>query len=185
MAESEPKRLPFEPKKRKKKTPVSPQSSAESRPQPSAVAASSAKATPVGDRSPDRLGQAATGRKSGSKSSPATLEQTRIPDRVSRRMVSRIMIFSGLPTLVGITIFFLSYVVVTRKLFEIPNVAVLLVSIGCFGLGVLGLSYGVLSASWEEEVSGSPLGWQEFRTNLGRFLGAWRDFRQNQSSKSG
>jgi len=175
MAESEPKRLPFEPKKRKKKQPVSNQGSAESGiPQPS----SSAKAPPV---VPKAVKTAKSPNATPGKA-PATLQQTRIPDRVSRRMVSRIIIFSGLPTLLGISIFFMSYIVVTRKLLEIPNVAVLLVSIGCFGLGVLGLSYGVLSASWEEEVTGSPLGWQEFRTNLGRFLGAWREFRQKKPS---
>ena len=175
MAESEPKRLPFEPKKRKKKQPVPSQSSAES---PVPQASSPAKAAPVAQTTV----RTTKSRNADLGKAPATLEQTRIPDRVSRRMVSRIIIFSGLSTLLGISIFFMSYIVVTRKLFEIPNVAVLLVSIGCFGLGVLGLSYGVLSASWEEEVPGTLLGWQEFRTNLGRFLGAWREFRQKKPS---
>jgi hypothetical protein len=64
--------------------------------------------------------------------------------------------------------------VVSKGLFDLPNTAVLLVSMGCFGLGVLGLSYGVLSASWDEEVSGSTLGWEEFNTNFGRMREAWR-----------
>jgi hypothetical protein len=51
---------------------------------------------------------------------------------------------------------------------------VVLVSMGFFGLGVLGLSYGVLSASWDEEIPGTKLGWQEFTTNLGRMTSAWR-----------
>ncbi|HAT13385.1 MAG TPA: DUF3464 domain-containing protein, partial [Microcoleaceae bacterium UBA11344] len=31
------------------------------------------------------------------------------------------------------------------------------------------------SASWDEEVSGSSLGWEEFNTNFGRMREAWRD----------
>ena len=98
-----------------------------------------------------------------------------IPEAVSKRMISRIALFCGLPTLLGISTFFVSYLIVSKALFDLPNTAVLLVSMGCFGLGVLGLSYGVLSASWDEEVSGSSLGWEEFNTNFGRMREAWRD----------
>jgi len=54
------------------------------------------------------------------------------------------------------------------------------VSMGFFGLGVLGLSYGVLSASWDEEIPGSKLGWREFTTNWGRMTSAWRSARQKE-----
>ncbi|NJK66496.1 MAG: DUF3464 family protein [Microcoleus sp. CSU_2_2] len=103
-----------------------------------------------------------------------------IPEAVSKRMISRIALFCGLPTLLGISTFFVSYLIVSKGLFDLPNTAVLLVSMGCFGLGVLGLSYGVLSASWDEEVSGSRLGWEEFTTNFGRMREGWR----NAKSKS-
>ena len=97
-----------------------------------------------------------------------------IPEVVSQRMISRIAVFCGIPTLLGISTFFVSYLIVSKGLFDLPNTAVLLVSMGCFGLGVLGLSYGVLSASWDEEISGSTLGWEEFNTNFGRMREAWR-----------
>ncbi|MBE9093892.1 PAM68 family protein [Tychonema sp. LEGE 07203] len=97
-----------------------------------------------------------------------------IPEVVSKRMISRIALFCGVPTLLGISTFFVSYLIVSKGLFDLPNTAVLLVSMGCFGLGVLGLSYGVLSASWDEEVSGSSIGWEEFNTNFGRMREAWR-----------
>ncbi|MGB8687027.1 MAG: PAM68 family protein [Microcoleus sp.] len=97
-----------------------------------------------------------------------------IPEAVSRRMISRIALFCGLPTLLGISTFFVSYLIVSKGLFDLPNTAVLLVSMGCFGLGVLGLSYGLLSASWDEEVPGSSLGWEEFNTNFGRMREVWR-----------
>jgi hypothetical protein len=74
--------------------------------------------------------------------------------------------------------FVLSYLLVSRDILPLPNYAVVAVSMGFFGLGVLGLSYGVLSASWEEEIPGSLVGWTEFTTNLDRMTSAWRASRK-------
>jgi UDP-N-acetylmuramyl pentapeptide phosphotransferase/UDP-N-acetylglucosamine-1-phosphate transferase len=97
-----------------------------------------------------------------------------IPEAVSKRMVRRMALLCGIPTVLGIATFFGSYFLVTNFGLKLPNPAVVLVSMGFFGLGVLGLSYGVLSASWDEEIPGTKLGWQEFTTNLGRMTSAWR-----------
>lgn len=105
---------------------------------------------------------------------PAANASAPIPQVVSRRMTRRMAVFSGLPTLLGLLTFPCFYVVVKNEWFEVPNVLVVLVSMGFFGLGVLGLSYGVLSASWDEEQSGTKLGWGEFRTNFGRLITSWR-----------
>jgi hypothetical protein len=112
--------------------------------------------------------QKSTGTSSSSRSATA------IPDAVSRRMVRRMALFCGIPTVLGMSTFVTSYLVVSRDLIKLPTYAVLLVSLGWFGLGVLGLSYGVLSASWDEDVTGSKLGWKEFTTNLGRMTETWR-----------
>ncbi|PSB03858.1 PAM68 family protein [Merismopedia glauca] len=97
-----------------------------------------------------------------------------IPKVVSDRMVKRVAFFSGVPTILGMLTFIVSYVIVKQELFKLPNTAVVLVSMGFFGLGVLGLSYGALSASWDEESPGSVLGWQEFALNFGRLRSAGR-----------
>jgi hypothetical protein len=97
-----------------------------------------------------------------------------IPEVVSRRMVRRIALFCGIPTALGMSTFLISYLVVSNDWLKLPTYAVLLVSLGWFGLGVIGVSYGVLSASWDEDVSGSRLGFSEFRTNWGRMTEAWR-----------
>lgn len=97
-----------------------------------------------------------------------------IPEVVSRRMIRRMGVFCGIPTALGISTFIVSYLIVSNEWFRLPNSAVVLLSMGCFGLGVIGLSYGVLSASWDEENPGSLLGWQEFTTNFGRMREAWR-----------
>lgn len=93
-------------------------------------------------------------------------------------MISRMAILCGVPTALGIFTFIVSYFVVSSDLIELPTVAVLLTSLGFFGLGVLGLSYGVISASWDEERPGSLLGWSEFTTNLGRMTAARREARK-------
>lgn len=99
---------------------------------------------------------------------------TAIPKIVSDRMARRMVVFSGIPTVFGCLTFIASYAVVTRHWIELPNTAVVLVSMAFFGLGVLGLSYGVLSASWEESAAGTPIGWVEFKRNVGRMITAWR-----------
>jgi Photosynthesis affected mutant 68 len=99
-----------------------------------------------------------------------------IPEQVSKRMVRRMALFCGIPTFLGLASFPTSYFILQQGI-ELPNVAVLLVSLGCLGLGVLGLSYGVLSASWDEDRSGNALGWSEFQLNFGRMVEGWKEAR--------
>jgi Photosynthesis affected mutant 68 len=99
-----------------------------------------------------------------------------IPKQVSKRMVRRMALFCGIPTFLGLVSFPTSYFMLQQGI-ELPNVAVLLVSLGCLGLGVLGLSYGVLSASWDEERLGNALGWSEFQLNFGRMVEGWKEAR--------
>lgn len=109
-----------------------------------------------------------------------------IPDAVSRRMVKRIAWCSGVPTLLGMSTFVVSYLAVSHDI-PLPTYAVLLVSLGWFGLGVLGVSYGVLSASWDE-AAGSLLGWNELQTNWARLTSEWKAnseaARANRASRS-
>ncbi|KGF72160.1 hypothetical protein DO97_11720 [Neosynechococcus sphagnicola sy1] len=97
-----------------------------------------------------------------------------IPPIVSQRMARRMVVFCGVPTTLGMLTFIGSYVVVSQGWFKLPPIAVLLVSLGFFGLGVVGLTYGVLSASWDEVQSGTYLGWEDFKTNWGRTVASWR-----------
>ena len=149
--------LPFEPSQKRKK---------KSKPQAKPVA-SKAEAKPKAK--PD-------------KPRASSSESMAIPDQVSKRMVRRMALLCGIPTALGILSFVVSYLLVVNLEIKLPNVAVVLVSMGFFGLGVLGLSYGVLSASWEEEIPGTLLGWQEFTTNLGRLTSAWREAREAKKS---
>jgi hypothetical protein len=93
-------------------------------------------------------------------------------------MARRMAFFCGIPTVMGMLTFVISYIIVSQHLFKLPTIVVFLVSLGFFGLGVLGLSYGALSASWDEDRLGSWLGWSEFRLNFGRAVESWRTAKQ-------
>ncbi|MGK7956647.1 MAG: PAM68 family protein [Crocosphaera sp.] len=106
-----------------------------------------------------------------------------IPDSVSQRMIKRMAIFSGIPTGLGMSSFFVFYWIVSHDWLDIPTSAVGAVSLGLFGLGIVGLSYGIFSASWDEHRVGSWWGWQEFTENLGRTVKAWRGAREEAKQK--
>jgi hypothetical protein len=134
--------------------------------------------------SSSKVGKASSaGKTSPSRRSPSQRASSEIPDAVNRRMLKRMALFCGLPTLCGVLTFFVSYFITVREIFPLPHTAVLLVSLGFFGLGVLGLSYGALSASWDEFESGSLFGVSEFQTNFGRLTSAWRE-ENNSKQKS-
>ncbi len=155
------KRLPFEPvgSKGAGKAPAEPKAAAKS-----ASAKGSAKATtPVKKASAAKQTSAAKQPRSA----------TALPEVVSNRMLRRMLAFSGVPTVTGILTFFVSYYLVVNQVVELPSYFVLLITLGCFGLGVVGLTYGVLSSSWDEDRPGTLLGLNEFQVNFGRMTSAW------------
>ncbi len=95
-----------------------------------------------------------------------------IPKFVANRMARRIAFTTGLPTLTGMSVFIGSYIVVSKGIAEIPPALTLISSAICFFLGLLGLSYGILSASWEE-TSGSLLGFENISPNIVRMKKAF------------
>lgn len=112
-----------------------------------------------------------------------TASLSAVPKAVSNRMARRMALFSGIPTAMGVLSFFIFYWIVSHGWFKVPTAAVAIASIGMFGLGVVGLSYGILSASWDEERIGGWLGWQEFSLNFSRMLSAWKAARQEAGAK--
>ncbi|MGB3200158.1 MAG: PAM68 family protein [Nodosilinea sp.] len=111
--------------------------------------------------------------KKAAKPKQAASQSASIPEEVSNRMLRRMLVFSGIPTASGLLTFVASYYLVVNQVVELPSYFVLMVTLGCFGLGVVGLTYGVLSASWDEGRPGSRLGLDEFRLNFGRVTSAW------------
>jgi len=106
--------------------------------------------------------------------------QLGIPDAVANRMARRIAIATGIPTLMGMGVFVGSYLLVSRGILDIAPAATLTASGACFLLGLLGLSYGVLSSSWEE-AAGTLLGGEQIGLNLGRVRASIRAMQQSGS----
>jgi hypothetical protein len=84
-------------------------------------------------------------------------------------MVRRVLVFCGIPSGIGLSSFFVNYYLLVNHVVALPSYFTLIESLAFFGLGFLGISYGVLSASWDPE-PGSLLGVGEFRRNLGNTL---------------
>jgi hypothetical protein len=103
-----------------------------------------------------------------------------IPEAVANRMVRRIAISTGTPTVLGMGVFVASYLLVSRGVADVPPGLTLVGSGAFFLLGLLGLSYGVLSASWED-APGSPLGIEQIGVNISRVRASVRAMRQGTS----
>lgn len=110
------------------------------------------------------------------KGSRQPARQQVIPDAVANRMARRIAIGTGIPTLMGMGVFVGSYLLVSREIADIPPGATLAASGACFFLGLLGLSFGVLSASWEDQ-PGSLLGTEQIGVNISRLRSSIRSMR--------
>lgn len=174
------KRLPFEPGKKNKGA----NGASEAAPAPTKGKKSPAKVSSSTSGTADAISPAAAAKaKAISEKAKARAEKrdkaqqraaaTAIPEVVSQRMLRRMLVFSGIPTFLGVAAFFVSYFLIVKGSVELPPYAVLLVTLGCFGLGVVGLTYGVLSASWDEDRPGDWLGMDEFQVNFGRMTSAW------------
>lgn len=120
----------------------------------------------------------------GSGKPRASRSQQTIPEAVANRMARRIAVATGIPTVLGMGVFIGSYVLVSRQILDIPPGATLTASGACFLLGVVGLSYGVLSASWEDR-PGSLLGTEQLGLNIARLKESVRAMRSGGGPGSG
>ena len=101
-----------------------------------------------------------------------------IPKYVADRMARRIFFTTGIPTIMGMSVFVLSYIIVTRNIAEIPPSSTIAISALFFLLGLAGLSFGILSASWDKE-PGSFLGIENIPINIQRAKAAFKPATQN------
>lgn len=109
-----------------------------------------------------------------SRSSRPNSNLSAIPDAVSKRMGLRMAIFCGIPSALGMLSLFVFYWLKTKEIIDLPPYLALAVSLAFLAIGIFGLSYGVFSASWDEERVGSVWGTDEFKVNLGRTRDAWK-----------
>ena len=97
-----------------------------------------------------------------------------IPKEVANRMARRIAFATGIPTISGMGVFIGSYILISRGIADISPTLTLVSSAACFLVGLIGLSYGILSASWEAS-TGSLLGFENIRPNFKRMKDAFKN----------
>ncbi|BBM97000.1 hypothetical protein MPTK1_1g02230 [Marchantia polymorpha subsp. ruderalis] len=93
-----------------------------------------------------------------------------VPEVVTNRMLKRIALTVGVPLAVGVLFFPLFYYLKVVKKVDVPEWLPLLTSTLTFGTAGFGITYGVLSASWDPAREGSLLGWKEAQLNWPVFL---------------
>nr|WP_075487887.1 PAM68 family protein [Prochlorococcus marinus] len=101
-----------------------------------------------------------------------------IPKYVADRMARRIFFTAGIPTIMGMSVFVVSYIIVTKNIAEIPPSSTIAISALFFLLGLAGLSFGILSASWDKE-PGSLFGIENITMNIQRAKAAFKPASQN------
>ena len=101
-----------------------------------------------------------------------------IPKYVADRMARRIFFTAGIPTMLGMSVFVVSYFIVTKNIAEIPPSSTIAISALFFLIGLGGLSFGILSASWDKE-PGSLLGIENIPLNIQRAKSAFKPATQN------
>jgi len=111
-----------------------------------------------------------------------TKKSSGIPKYVADRMARRIFFTAGIPTIMGMSVFVISYIIVTRNIAEIPPSSTIAISALFFLLGLGGLSFGILSASWDKE-PGSFFGIENIPMNIQRAKSAFKPASQNFEEK--
>ncbi len=104
-------------------------------------------------------------------------KDTGIPKEIANRMARRIIFTTGIPTISGMGVFIGSYILISRGIADISPTITLVSSASCFLLGLVGLSYGILSASWDIG-KGSFLGLENIKPNFQRMKAAFRSNNQ-------
>ena len=93
-------------------------------------------------------------------------------------MARRIAVTTGLPTISGMGVFIGSYILISKDILDVPPAITLVSSAAFFLLGLIGLSYGILSASWDRN-PGSILGLENIKPNIKRMRESFKSEGKN------
>lgn len=107
-------------------------------------------------------------------------ESAAIPERVAQRMGKRMLPFVGIPLFGGMGAFVAFWYFATYKGVEFEPVVVAATTIGMLAISLLGITYSVLSASWDDDREGGALGIDEFKKNVGSVTQGVKRSRENQ-----
>mmetsp|Transcript_10423 Transcript_10423/g.14727 ORF Transcript_10423/g.14727 Transcript_10423/m.14727 type:complete len:274 (+) Transcript_10423:166-987(+) len=89
-----------------------------------------------------------------------------IPEKVAMRMGKRMLPFVGIPLFGGMGAFVAFWYFATYRDLEFQPALVAVTTIVLLAFGLLGITYSMMSASWDPEREGSALGFDEFSRNV-------------------
>jgi len=89
-----------------------------------------------------------------------------IPEKVAQRMGKRLLPFVGVPLIGGMGLFVGFWYMATYQDMEFQPALVAASTIGLLAIGLVGITYSIMSASWDEDREGSFLGTDEFSKNV-------------------
>lgn len=102
-----------------------------------------------------------------------------IPEKVAQRMGQRMLPFVGIPLFGVMGTFVLFWYLATYRNLEFQPSLVAFSTIGVLGISLLGITYSVMSASWDPDKEGSLIGAEEFKTNFGNIQDGLKRTREN------
>lgn len=102
-----------------------------------------------------------------------------IPEKVAQRMGKRMLPFVGIPLFGGMASFVGFWYLATYRDMEFQPVLVAGTTIALLAIGLVGITYSLLSASWDEDREGSILGTDEFSRNIGNIKSGLTRSRNN------
>ncbi|KAL3902300.1 MAG: hypothetical protein SGILL_010872 [Bacillariaceae sp.] len=89
-----------------------------------------------------------------------------IPEKVAQRMGKRMLPFVGIPLFGSMASFIGFWYMATYRDMEFQPVLVATTSLVLLAVGIVGITYSIMSASWDDDREGSMLGTDEFAQNV-------------------
>jgi len=102
---------------------------------------------------------------------PLSPEAGVMPEAVSNRMLRRVVPFAGLPVFGSVVVFGGFWFANTQLGYDLPPSMVAYSTQALLLLSFAGITYGVMSTSWDEEEEGTLLGFKEAARNTKLALG--------------
>lgn len=93
-------------------------------------------------------------------------QATAIPEKVAQRMGSRMLPFVGIPLFGSMAAFVGFWYMATYRDMEFQPALVAASTIAFLAIGLVGITYSIVSTSWDEDREGSLLGTDEFSKNV-------------------
>ena len=94
-----------------------------------------------------------------------------MPEVVSQRMLRRVVPFAGIPIALAFLVFIGFYVANTQFELDLPPSIVAGATQVLFVTSFGGITWGVMSTSWEEDEEGTLLGWEQVQKNTAMMRG--------------